>query len=444
MAAIRARLLSSEAEEAVSAAPQILAAMLDVDRALGAAGVHPMSDYWRAECERQYLHPTAMQLECVGRGGIKTITSVKQDIAETLSGDFPVPPGERHYHTRISENVGEATKTLRSSSRTCASSASASTAPATRSTCTTYPRLQGPRVPHRRRVRLALYSMRRRTSARNGATGDTDPSAEVITSIRAMTVTHPNARGRMFSSPLGVAGFFHETWLRGDTGEQTAGHAPTWIANPSVTEEATHRLERDPRKWAREYAALAQSTGLGCFDLADIRRRSSRANEVSMSNDIAVIDPCSGGKDRWTYCTCGWRGTSGDATTSCSTRWRASSRLTSAGSGAPQSWPASLPHSRPCVCSRRISATSSRLRTGSARPRSAIASTIGRAPASRRPSSAYGSGCASRNRSAEARHPAAGAHVLRREDHADRIVHVRGARLGARRFREPARDCGDG
>lgn len=252
----------------------VFAALLDIDAALVRAGVPPVSPFWRGEAERFYKHPSALLLvECVGRGGDKSRTSTKMAIAEVLAGQFNIPPGERHYFTHVAENRDEASKTL--------------------GVLEQYLRIL--RVKFARSGdTIELGELPRgfkvlacRVGAVSGWrcigwTADecakwdndgADPSAEVIASIRAMTVTHPDARGRMFSSPLGILGHFHDTWSLGTTPEQVSGHAASWEANPSITEERTRALERNERKWKREYAAIpTQETDESMFSGALLDR----------------------------------------------------------------------------------------------------------------------------------------------------------------------------
>jgi hypothetical protein len=122
-----------------------------------------------------------------------------------------------------------------------------------------------------------------------------------------MTVTHPTACGRIFSSPVGMSGFFYESWARGNTDAQLVGHAPTWIANPSVTEEQTRALEPDPRVWRREYAAEAQAGALSAFDVDAIDRAMGRDLELTRAGPaVLILDPSSGRKDAWTWAIARW------------------------------------------------------------------------------------------------------------------------------------------
>jgi hypothetical protein len=242
----------------VTASPKILEALLGIDAKLAAHGVHAQTPYWRARSEAVYMHHSALvDVEEVGRGGIKTGWALKTAIAEVLAGGFVIPPGERHYHVHVSENLTEANKSS--------------------AILQQYLRMLGVRFETRDGaielldMPLGFRVLACRIGAVSGfrcigwtadecAKWDNDgvnPSAEVIASLRAMTVTHPNARGRIISSPLGKIGYFFERRSEGNTETQTYGHAPTWVANPSVTEAHTRTLA--PSKlWLREYFAEPQ------------------------------------------------------------------------------------------------------------------------------------------------------------------------------------------
>ena len=245
----------------MSASPKILAALRTIESALVASSVHGMSPFWRDTYERFYLHPTARVLiACVGRGGDKSRESVVSALAEVLAFEGNVPIGERHYFTHIAENVAEATKTLRILEQ--------------------YLRIIGIPFVTRSGDTLDLESLPlgfKVLACRIGAvsgwrcigwTADesakwssegVDPSEEVVASIRAMTVTHPTARGRMISSPLATDGYFHRVWSADNSDSVLAVHAASWEANPSITEAATRALEPDERVWLREYAAIPQA-----------------------------------------------------------------------------------------------------------------------------------------------------------------------------------------
>jgi hypothetical protein len=290
----------------MSASPQILTALLAIDAKLAERGVHALSDYWRARAEAFYLHPTALvDVEEVGRGGAKTQFAIKTSIAEQLAGEFRIPAGERHYHVHVTENAKEGDKT--------------------QAILIQYLGYLGVRFETRGdAVELVDLPLGFRILAcRIGAVSgfrcvgwtadecskwDNDgvnPSAEVVASIRAMSVTHTNARGRIFSSPLGTAGFFYDRCTLGNTDAQIFGHAASWVANPgAVTEAHTRTLESDPRKWAREYAAIAQTGSLAAIgDPEDLARMTDRFSEAAYGLGRAglFIDSSSGRGDGWSY-----------------------------------------------------------------------------------------------------------------------------------------------
>lgn len=295
--------------------PAIYQALLTVDAGLVAKGIPPISPYWRQELSKFYGHSSALTLvECVGRGGDKSRTSVKTAIAEVLAGNFAVPPGERHYFTHIAENKDEAAKTLGILERY----------------------LQALSIPHERRGdTIDLTNLPRGVkvlACRVGAVSgwrcigwtadecskwDNDganPSAEVISSMRAMSVTHPFARGRIISSPMGRTGYFYEQCELGDTAEQLYGHAATWEANPSVTEAHTRKLEKYEPRWRREYAAIPMEDSDASVFTSAMLDRATRPGPEDLPYDpqcqyIAAQDPAiAEGGDAWTFviATCRW------------------------------------------------------------------------------------------------------------------------------------------
>ncbi len=297
---------------------------------LEAAGVPPLSTWWLEQCDRFYSHPTARTLvACVGRGGDKTRTSVVMAIAEVLAGEFRIAPGERHYFTHVSENRDEAAKTL----GVLESYLRILHVPFTR-TGDTIELTEQPRGFRVLACRVGAVSGWRCI----GWTADecakwtdegSDPSAEVIASIRAMTVTHSGARGRMISSPLATLGHFFEAWHAGDTAEQLTAHATSWVANPSIGEEQTRALERDPRKWSREYEAIPQEAHEeALFDPAIVDRATrAQAGDVPPERGVsylAAMDP-SLGRNAWTFVIAGLRMVGGrrKASIVLSKEWRA-------------------------------------------------------------------------------------------------------------------------
>lgn len=97
-----------------------------------------------------------------------------------------------------------------------------------------------------------------------------NPAREVIGSLMPTMATQPFAFAVLCSSPWGADDYHAECFEAGDSDAQRVSFAPTWIANPSITEADTHALEPDPRVWSREYAAEPGDTLSAAFDAADI------------------------------------------------------------------------------------------------------------------------------------------------------------------------------
>ncbi len=89
---------------------------------------------------------------------------------------------------------------------------------------------------------------------------DTDtgsnPAAEVIASVAPTMATVPEAVMVLSSSPWSEVDAHAQAYDQGDTYAQRVAYAPTWIANPTLTEEGTRLEEPDEQLWEREYKAI--------------------------------------------------------------------------------------------------------------------------------------------------------------------------------------------
>jgi hypothetical protein len=113
--------------------------------------------------------------------------------------------------------------------------------------------------------------------------------------------TQPDARIVLISSPLTHEDAHAKAYDQGDTDHQTVAFAPTWVANPTVTEQQTRDDEPDPRVWAREYAAIPQASRLGAFDTDYILRAFNHSRlEGEQQQAHVIIDPSSTGRDAFT------------------------------------------------------------------------------------------------------------------------------------------------
>lgn len=284
--------------------------LLGIDRDLVAAGHHALSPWWREQLQRFYAHPTARTLVArVGRGGAKSRTAVIVSLNEVLYGDWSVPPGEMHFWAFVSASRDEAAQRL-TLIRRCLLD------------------LEIPHDPVGEEIRLKEMPRGWRVFACQigavsgfrafGRTGDelakwraadrfANPAEEVVTSLDAMCVTHPGSRSLLFSSPMGHTDYHAKRFKDGDTAHQLVCHAPTWIANPSVTEEHTHQLCPDPRMHAREYGAIPQAGSLTVFEPDAIEEAFKEPGAVPRPVErFGVIDASSGKKDAWTYGIASW------------------------------------------------------------------------------------------------------------------------------------------
>jgi hypothetical protein len=286
--------------------------LVGLSETLERSAFHGLTPWWSEHLSRYLGHPTARRLVArVGRGGVKSTTIVNEAVNQTLFGDWAVPPGERHYFAWVSQNKSEAGQRIRQIAA----------------------RLQSLGVPFdqagdeinlrdlQRGFRVfactvgAVSGFRcygfcadelaKWSSADDGA----NPAPEVVASLRAMTVTHPRAREYFISSPLGKLGLHYDLVEEGDTGEQVVCEAPTWIANPSITEEQTRKLETDRRVWAREYAAIPQDATAAAFapELVDAAFKPREA--FTPAKKVLILDPSSGGlsnRDRFTWGVASW------------------------------------------------------------------------------------------------------------------------------------------
>jgi hypothetical protein len=100
-----------------------------------------------------------------------------------------------------------------------------------------------------------------------------NPASEVLASLRPTMATQPNAKMALISSPWSTLDAHAKAFELGDTEAQIVDYAPTWIANPSLTEHETHILEPDEQSWEREYKAIPMpTTSMMFFDHAAIER----------------------------------------------------------------------------------------------------------------------------------------------------------------------------
>ena len=249
------------------------ATLCQLDAKLEKAGHYGLTPFWRETAGKLYLHPTARTLVArVGRGGAKSFTSAKFGVNEVLAGEWDVPLGERHYFafvSRLKDEVSHRRLILESFLRAVGVPFdTAGDEIALRELPLGF-RFFACSVASASGFRCIGY-VADEVAKWESTDGYKNPAAEVIASLSAMCITHPQARQFLVSSPWSTDDHHAERFDRGDTRAQVTAWAPSWIANPSITEQQTRDLEPDERIWSREYAAEPGVAVSSAFDPEDV------------------------------------------------------------------------------------------------------------------------------------------------------------------------------
>jgi hypothetical protein len=280
--------------------------LLAVDAQLVKAGHHPLTPFWGAELERFYSGEARTFVGRVGRGGAKSHTSAKVALTETLFGQWSIPPGERHYWAFVSTNKDEAAQRLlllQSFLRALKVEFDTNGDTIALRSMPRGFRVFAAQVGAVSGFRCYGFSADELAKWQSGS-DYSNPAQEVCASLNAMTVTHPGARRLLVSSPFALDDYHAEAFNRGNSDDQCVAFAPTWIANPSLTEAATRKTETDPRIWAREYAAEPGNTESQALDADDIAAAFALAAPARLPRArFIVLDPADlrGSGDRFTY-----------------------------------------------------------------------------------------------------------------------------------------------
>lgn len=270
----------------------------------------PLSLFWRATLGR-FLDSSRRTLTIrAGRRSGKSLTACKLAVAFALLGSWKVAPGELAIVAIVSVSLQEAQGKL-GIIRAMLEILGAKVARGTGTELELADRPVAFRcfaASHRTAVGFgaALVVVDEAARLRDEATG-ANPCREVVAALRPSLATHPGARLLLVSSPLGRTDYHAESFARGDTSDQMVAHAPTWLANPTITEEQTHELEPDERVWAREYAARAQAGALAAFPEECIERALRPRDDLARRDEpVLIIDASSGKKDRFTAALATW------------------------------------------------------------------------------------------------------------------------------------------
>jgi hypothetical protein len=264
-----------------------------------------MSSWWRGTIHGWYKTGRRQLVVRAGRRAGKSSSLTRLAVCEALYGRHDVPPGDIGIVAIISARREDATERLR--------------------TVTAILDAIGVKYVERgdfvelvgRRVGFRVYTatvagVSGFTSVfvlcdevakwRDSSTG-TNPAAVVIKSVRPTVATQKNARMVLSSSPMGLLDAHADAFALGGTTLQVVAHAPTWVANPTLTEQDTHDLEPDEADWEREYAAIPQAEAetslLRASTLDEVTRATGDLEPDDRHTYVATIDPATRGNS-WT------------------------------------------------------------------------------------------------------------------------------------------------
>lgn len=270
--------------------------LLYVDEQLVQAGIHPLTPFWRAELKRFYESGARQFVGRVGRGGAKSHTSAKVALTETLVGEWQIPPGERHFWAFVSKNKDEAAQRLLLLQSFLRALKVRFEVDGDTIALVDEPRgfrVFACQVGSVSGFRCYGYSADELAKWQSGA-DFANPAGEVCASLNAMTITHPGARRLLVSSPFGFEDYHAKAFDRGNTPEQCVAWAPTWVANPGVSEASTRQTEPDAKIHLREYGAEPCAAVTQAFEPTDVMRAFGRDASADLNfKGFVALDPSS-------------------------------------------------------------------------------------------------------------------------------------------------------
>jgi hypothetical protein len=261
-----------------------------VSDALSAKGFPATSAWWLDTLTGFYASPARQLVLRVGRRGGKSSTLCRVAVLEAVYGQHKIPPGDVGVVAIVSVSRDQSAERL----KTCRAILDALRIRYHADATTVI--LDGKRV--------AIKTFAATMSGVVGFTGicaicdevsywrDADtganPATQVLASLRPTLATQPNARIFLSSSPLGRLDAHARAFDQGGGTFQQVAHAPSWVANPTLTEAYTHTLEEDEDRWKREYAAIPLETDESSLLSAGLVDRATRRLNACSSVDLSA------------------------------------------------------------------------------------------------------------------------------------------------------------
>jgi hypothetical protein len=288
-----------------SHAEELLRRFDALDRALVAKGFPPTSPWWHERIRAFYRTGRRRLILRVGRRGGKSSTLCRLAVVEALYGQHVVPPGDVGVVAIISARRPDALERLRTIGAILEAIGVA------------YDPKGDSLELRARRVVFTVF-----TASIAGVSGFTsifvlcdevakwrdsdtgaNPAGVVISSVAPTMATQPNAKMILSSSPMGLLDAHADAYALGDTPHQMTAYAPSWEANPTLTEESTRADEPDELVWLREYKAIPQAENetsvLSTALLDRVTRDSGDLDPDDRHTYAATIDPATRG-NAWT------------------------------------------------------------------------------------------------------------------------------------------------
>lgn len=257
--------------EGVPSGPKLFAKLLELDARLVAKGFPAMSQWWRDVLAGFYRSKKRWLVLRVGRRGGKSSTLCRLAVVEVLYGQHDIPPGDIGYWAFIS-TVREEAEARLVTVKAILDAIGVAYRPTEHGII-----IEGTNVGFKTYV-ATIAGVSGFTAI--GVTADevakwkdketgANPANQVLKSLRPCMATVPTSKGLLSSSPFSTLDAHAEAFDQGDTPAQMVAMAPTWEANPTITEEATRELEPDEPTRLREYGAIPMNSGTQYWFNAD-------------------------------------------------------------------------------------------------------------------------------------------------------------------------------
>jgi hypothetical protein len=241
--------------------PELPIRLREINEVLVSKGWPDMSPFWTRTIALCYFAERRNCVFRVGRRGGKTTAVCRVIVYEVLYGDHTVPPGDIGVFCIISALLPQAKERIKTIDKM----------------------LEDLGIDHKcikeeitlpgvtRAIRAYAATAASVVSFTSiGALCDeeahwrddkgSNPAAEILGNLRPTMATMPNAKLWHLSAPWSTLDVHYEAFERGLQPDQICFYAPTWVANPTLTEADTRALEPDEATWERQYKAIPSAS----------------------------------------------------------------------------------------------------------------------------------------------------------------------------------------